>query len=185
MKQEYTLSVFTESKTGVLARVISTFTKRHINIESLNASPSSMEGIYRFIIVVILDEEAVVKLVQQLDKQIDVIKAFHYRNEEMVYQEVAMYKVPTKSFINGNIVETIIRQHNARILEVEEKFIVIEKTGLHHETEALLTELRQYGIYEFVRSGRVAIAKPLEQLNTYLKSLKKTWKRWSPGMNFL
>lgn len=174
MKQEYTLSVFTENKTGVLARVISTFTKRHINIESITASSSSMEGVYRFIIVVILDETSVVKLVAQLDKQIDVIKAFHYNNDEMVHQEVAMYKVPTEVFINGNIVEKIIRKHNARILEVEKEFIVIEKTGLKEETEALLNELRQYGIYEFVRSGRIAIAKPLEQLNTYLKSLKKT-----------
>lgn len=174
MKQEYTLSIFTENQTGVLARVISTFTKRHINIESITASTSSMEGIYRFIVVVLLDESSVVKLVAQLDKQIDVIKAFHYNKDEMVCQEVAMYKVPTKVFINGNIVEKIIRKHNARILEVEEEFIVIEKTGLKEETEALLTELRQYGIYEFVRSGRVAIAKPLEQLNKYLKSIKKT-----------
>ena len=173
MKEEFTLSVFTENKAGVLARVISTFTKRHINIESLNASASSMEGIYRFIIVITVEESAVIKIVAQLDKQIDVIKAFYYHNHEMVIQEVAMYKVPTKSFINGNIVEKLIRTHNARILEVEEKFIVIEKTGLKEETEALLTELRQYGIYEFVRSGRVAIAKPLEQLNTYLKSIKK------------
>ena len=173
MQQEYTLSIFTENKTGVLARVISTFTKRHINIESITASTSSMEGVYRFIIVVILDEIAVIKLIAQLDKQIDVIKAFHYKYDEMVCQEVAMYKVPTKAFINGNIVEKIIRKHNARILEVEEEFIVIEKTGLKEETEALLTELRQYGIYEFVRSGRVAIAKPLEQLNSYLKSIQK------------
>jgi len=173
MKQEYTLSVFTENKTGVLARVISTFTKRHVNIESITASTSSMEGIYRFIIVVILDEASVVKLAAQLDKQIDVIKAFYYTNDEMVIQEVAMYKVPTKAFINGNVVEQIIRKHNARILEVEEEFIVIEKTGLKNETEALLSELRKYGIYEFVRSGRIAIAKPLEQLNNYLKSITK------------
>lgn len=174
MKQEFTLSIFTENKSGVLARVISTFTKRHINIESMTASDSSMEGIYRLIIVVTVEESAAIKIVAQLDKQIDVIKAFYYNNNEMVFQEVAMYKVPTKAFINGTIVEQIIRKHNARILEVEEQFIVIEKTGLQHETEALLLDLKQYGIYEFVRSGRIAIAKPLEQLNNYLKSLKKT-----------
>ncbi len=172
MKQEFTLSIFTESATGLLARVVSNFTKRHINIESINASKSSMPGIYRFIIVVHLEEESVKKLVAQLDKQIDVIKAFYYRNEELVFQEIAMYKVPTKAFINGNIVEKLTRKHNARILEVEEEFIVIEKTGLHDETEALLEELREYGIYEFVRSGRIAIAKPLEQLNSYLNSKK-------------
>lgn len=172
MNQEFTISVFTENQTGVLARVISNFTKRHINIESINASTSSMEGIYRLIIVVEVTEESVIKLVAQLDKQIDVIKAFYYTNDQMVFQEIAMYKVPTKVFMDGNIVEQLTRKHNARILEVEKDFIVIEKTGLHHETEALLEELRNYGIYEFVRSGRVAISRPLEQLNTYLKSKK-------------
>ena len=48
----------------------------------------------------------------------------------------------------------------------------IEKTGHEHETEALLAELQQVGIYEFVRSGRVAVVKPMERLNKYLQSLK-------------
>lgn len=172
MKQEFTLSIFTEDKTGVLARVLSNFTKRHINIESIIASSSSMEGVYRLIIVVNVTEETARKLVGQLDKQIDVIKAFYYTNDELVFQEIAMYKVPTKAFMNGAIVERLTRKHNARILEVEEEFIVIEKTGLHHETEALLEDLREYGIFEFVRSGRIAISKPLEQLNNYLRSKK-------------
>lgn len=173
MKEEFTISVFTENKTGILARVISTFTKRHINIESLNVSQSSMEGIHRFTIVVIEDETVVIKLVAQIDKQVDILKSFYYDNSEIIAQEIAMYKVPTNVFINGNTIETLIRKHNARILEIEKDFIVIEKTGLKEETEALLEELRKYGIYEFVRSGRVAIVKPLEQLNTYLNSIKK------------
>lgn len=172
MKQEFTISVFTEDKTGILARIISNFTKRHINIESIIASASSMEDIYRIIIVVNVTEDTVEKLVAQLDKQVDVIKAFYYTNDELVYQEIAMYKVPTKAFMNGNIIEKLTRLHNARILEIEEEFTVIEKTGLHHETEALLEELREYGIFEFVRSGRIAIARPQEQLNNYLRSKK-------------
>lgn len=172
MKQEFTISVFTENKTGILARVISNFTKRHINLESIIASPSSMEDIYRLIFVINVTQDTVEKIVAQLDKQIDVIKAFHYTNDELVYQEIAMYKVPTKAFMNGTIIEKLTRKHNARILEIEEEFTVIEKTGRHHETEALLDELRNYGIYEFVRSGRIAIARPQEQLNNYLRSKK-------------
>ena len=81
--------------------------------------------------------------------------------------------MPTQAFHNGQSIETLIRSHNARILEIEPNYIVIEKTGHQHETERLLEELRQYGIFEFVRSGRVAIVKPMEQLNTYLKSVEK------------
>jgi len=154
-----------------MSRVVSVFTRRHLNISSLNASESSIEGIYRFTIVVTVTEEMVQKLVGQLDKQIDVIKSFYYEKKDVVYQELALYKVPTHIFSNGDKVEQLIRSHNARILSVEPEYIVIEKTGHEHELKALLAELEKVGIYEFVRSGRVAITKPMEQLNTYLKSL--------------
>jgi len=175
--KEYTISVFTENKTGLLTRVVSVFTRRHINIESLTTSMSSMEGIHRFTIVVKVNEEQVRKLVAQLDKQVDVLKAFYYDSGEIVYQEVALYKVPTAVFANGGKIEKLIRSHNARILDIEQEFTVIEKTGHQEETEALLKELRKIGIYEFVRSGRVAIVKPMEQLNNYLKSLEAQGSR--------
>ena len=172
MEREFTISVFTENVTGMVSRVVSVFTRRHINIESLNTSKSSIPGIYRFTIVVILSEEKIRKLVAQLEKQIDVLKAFYYNKDELVYQEIALYKVPTEIFMNGISVEKIIRKHNARILEIENEYTVIEKTGHQEETEALRKELEHVGIYEFVRSGRVAIVKPMEQLNKYLASVR-------------
>ena len=171
MKQEFTITVFTENETGLISRVVSVFSRRHINIESLTTSKSSIPNIHRFTIVIQCTEIQVGKLVNQLEKQIDVLKAFYYKNEEVVYQEIALYKVPVHIFTNGFNVESLIRAHNARILEIDTEFIVIEKTGHQTETEALLKELEQFGIYEFVRSGRVAIVKPMERLNTYLKSI--------------
>ena len=92
--------------------------------------------------------------------------------KKLSYTEIALYKVPLKIFTNGFAVEALIRSHNARILAIEDEYIVIEKTGHQEETEALLKELEPLGIYEFVRSGRVAIVKPMERLNNYLKSLE-------------
>lgn len=174
MTNKYTITVFTENYTGLVSRVVSVFTRRHINIESLTTSKSSMKGIHRFTIVVNVKEKTVIKLVNQLEKQIDVIKAFYYEEDEVVYQELALYKVPTHVFDNNNRVEHLIRSHNARILEVEPEYIVIEKTGHEHETEALLKDLEKIGIFEFVRSGRVAIVRPMERLNRYLKSLEES-----------
>ncbi len=170
--KEFTITVYAENVTGLLTRVVSVFTRRHMNIESLNTSVSSIKDIYRFIIVVTIKEEEVRKLVAQLEKQVDVIKAFYYSNEEIIYQELALYKVPTQVFTRGNSLEKLIRSHNARILEIGLEYTVIEKTGHQEETEALLRELESIGIYEFVRSGRVAVVKPMERLNTYLKSLE-------------
>ena len=172
-KKPFTIIVFTENETGMLSRVVSVFTRRHISVDSLTTSKSSMQGIYRFTICVKVSQDMVEKLVAQLEKQIDVVKAFYYEKNEIVYQEIALYKVPTHVFANGNEVETLIRRHSARILMIEPEYIVIEKTGHEHETEALLDELRKIGIYEFVRSGRIAIVKPMERLNKYLASLEE------------
>ena len=169
MLNSFTITVYTENQTGLLQRVVSVFTRRHININSLTTSMSSIEGIHRFTIVVEVAEDMVQRLVAQLEKQVDVLKAFYYQEEEIVYQEIALYKVPTEAFSEGDQVERLIRSHNARVLEIEPEYIVVEKTGHQHETEALLNELKQIGIYEFVRSGRVAIVRPMEQLNQYLK----------------
>ena len=171
-KKEFTISVFTENKTGLVSRVVSIFTRRHINIESLTTSQSSMEGIHRFTIVISTTEEQVIKLIGQLDKQVEVLKSFYYHAHEIVYQEIALYKVPTDGFSGGDVIEKIIRKHNARILRIEPRYTVIEKSGHAHETEALFADLKSHGIYEFVRSGRVAISKPMEQLNEYLKSME-------------
>jgi acetolactate synthase-1/3 small subunit len=170
--KEYTITVFTEHYTGVLQRVVTVFTRRHINIESLTTSKSSMEGIHRFTIVVNVTEDMVKKLIAELDKQVDIMKSFYYENDEIVYQEIALYKVPIEVFTKGNVVEKLVRDHYARILEIDMEYVVIEKSGHQHETEALLTALRAHGIYEFVRSGRIAIVKPMERLNKYLKSLE-------------
>ena len=172
MIQEFTLSVFTENYIGLLNRVVSVFTRRHINLESFNASPSSMEGIYRFTIVINVTEVQVKKLIGQLEKQVDVLKAFYHKKDEIVYQEIALYKVPTQTFMHGDQVEKLVRAHNARILSIEPEYIVIEKTGHQEETQTFLEELRPLGVYEFVRSGRVAVSKPMEQLNKHLKKIE-------------
>jgi acetolactate synthase-1/3 small subunit len=171
MKNEFTITVYSENKTGILSRVIGIITRRHINIESLSASKSSISGIHRITITILETDELVRKVVAQIDKQIDVLKSFYYKNEDLVFQEIALYKIPSEGFFNGEQLERMIRKHNARILTIESEYIVIEKTGHKEETEALLTELKKTGIYEFVRSGKVAIVKPMERLNKYLKQV--------------
>jgi acetolactate synthase-1/3 small subunit len=169
--KNYTITVFTEDHAGLLSRVVGIFNRRNINIASLTTSQSSDPTIHRFTIVVNVTEEMVIKLRAQLDKQVDVLKSFYYEDSDIVHQEIALYKVPIRVFNNGSVVEQMIRKHNARVLLIESEFVVIEKTGHEEETEALLQDLRQFGIYEFVRSGRVAVVKPMEMLNNYLATV--------------
>jgi acetolactate synthase-1/3 small subunit len=158
-KEEFTITAYTENHVGLLHRITIIFTKRKVNIESMTASESEKEGIHRFTIAVTETEQAVEKIVKQIEKQIEVLKADYYKNKEVVQQELALYKIPTDSLTNGIEVERIVRQHNARFLTIEKEFVVIEKAGFRRETKALFDDLIPFGINEFVRSGRIAVAR--------------------------
>ncbi len=172
MKKTYTLSVFTENKAGLLHRVTTGFTRRHINIESLTVSESEVPGIHRYTIVVNLEEHEVQKLVRALEKQIEVHKAFYHDDTNVVHQEIALYKIPSGVIVHGGLAEKIVRQHGARMLAAEPNFTVIEKTGYPEEIKALYKELEPFKILEFVRSGRVAVTKPMKELQEYLAELE-------------
>jgi acetolactate synthase-1/3 small subunit len=172
MKQEFTLSVFTEDIIGLLNRVSIIFTRRHINIESITASESEVPNVHRYTIVVNEEQDLVEKVVKQLNKQVEIIQAFLHLNEEIVYQELALYKVPTHVLAQGGEAERLVRKHHARVLSVTTEYTILEKTGHKEETHQLFTELEPFGILEFVRSGRVAISKPMKQLKEYLSEIE-------------
>lgn len=169
MKQEYIISVYSENHIGLLNRITIIFTRRSVNIESLTVSESALKGISKFTIVVQEEREKVEKIVGQLEKQVEVLKAFYHTNDEMIYQEIALYKVPTKSLMESDLIEKMVRKHNARILEITPDYTVIEKTGHKNETQELFEGLNHFGILQFIRSGRVAITRsPIEKLSEFL-----------------
>ena len=169
MKKEYIITVFSENKVGLLRQITTVFTCRNVNIESLTVSESALPGIHKFTIVVYTEPDQIEKLVKQIEKKVDVLKAFVYTPDEVVQQEIALYKV-TRS----NNVEKLVREHHVRILEISEDNIVLERTGHKEDTQALFELLKPYGVQQFVRSGQVAIIKSKhELLNEYLEEMKK------------
>lgn len=163
----YTISIFTENLPGLLHRITTVFTRRKINLESFTASESEMEGIYRFTIVVRLTYEDAFKVVRQLDKLIGVFNAFIHDEGGVVLQEVALYKMPLNTLVNGKL-EEMLQLHNARVLAREETYVVLEKTGRHEDTQALLHALKPFGILEFARSGLVSVMKQNYNLEKYI-----------------
>lgn len=169
-KTLYTVTVFTENRVGLLNQISIIFTRRNLNIESLSVSASSIEGIHKFTITVHCERAMIEKVVKQIEKRIDVLKAFFFTDDELIYEEIALYKVSTDKLLDEKELEHIIRRHNARILEMNREFTVIEKTGHEEETARLTEELGKYGILQFVRSGRVAVTKANEELlDRYLR----------------
>jgi acetolactate synthase-1/3 small subunit len=159
MKQEFTITVYTENQIGLLNRIAIMFSRRKINIESLNTSPSEIEGIHRFTIVIQEFEEVVKKLARQIEKQVDVLKAYYNTNDEIVWQELALYKVPTDEIAEKVKVERLLREHGARAVVIRKDYTIFETSGHREETDKLISVLEPFGLIEFVRSARVAIIK--------------------------
>ena len=172
MEKTYTVSVFTENSIGMMNRITIIFTRRHMNIDSITASESEVKGVFRYTIVLRTTKEQVEKVIGQLEKVIDVLKAFVHEDAQIVHQEIALYKIKTDALTNGDV-EKVIRQHHARILTVDREFMVIEKTGHVEETQLLFENLQPFGVLEFARSGRVAVTKPMKNLSIYLDELAK------------
>ncbi len=157
--KSYTISIYTENNLGLLNRVSSIFLKRHINIESLTTSQSEIENVNRFVIVAAMNEHQAYKIVGQLEKQIEVIKAYAHTDEETIYQETALFKVASDSLFDERQIQNIIKDSHANIVTVSREFFVIEKTGRRHETEQLYQDLKPYKLMQFVRSGRISVTK--------------------------
>src|SRR5918998_1503320 len=158
-KQEYTITVYTENHIGLLNRIAIIFSRRKINIDSMNTSPSEVEGIHRFTIVINEVEDVVRKLVRQIEKQVEVLKAYYNTNDEIVWQELALYKVPTDEITEKVKVERLLREFGARAVVIRKDYTVFETTGHREETDRLVKVLQPYGLIEFVRSARIAIIK--------------------------
>jgi len=173
-KQEFTITVYTENHIGLLNRIAIIFSRRKINIESLNTSPSEVEGIHRFTIVINELEEVVRKLVRQIEKQVEVLKAYYNTNDEIIWQELALYKVSTDEIAEKVKVERLLREYGARAVVIRKDYTIFETSGHREETNRLIEVLEPYGLIEFVRSARVAIIKASSGFHEKIKEFEAT-----------
>ena len=171
-KQLYTVSIYSENNIGLLNRISAIFQRRHINIESINSSASEIEGVSKFTIVVNMTEENIKKIIGQIEKQVEVIKAYYHTEDEIIYQESCIFKMKSDLLFDEREIQNIIKESNARIVTVSRDFFVIEKSGRKEEIELLYSELSSFGIMQFTRSGRIAVSKEEMKISTMLEAFQ-------------
>ena len=167
--KRWSISVFTEDTVGMLNRITIVFTRRHINIESITASMSEVPGIYRYTIIITATEDQVQKVVGQLDKLVEVVKAFYHPDEQVVYQELALFKIRMTPETNQKL-ERLVRDHGARLLAVDPEYVVLELTGHERQINDLVKDLNGLDLLEFSRSGSVAVTKPMPTLTEIMEN---------------
>lgn len=172
-KTEYTLSIYTENQIGLISKIVALFSRRKINLESLNISPSEIENIYRFTIVVVESESVVRNIVRQLEKLVDVFIVYFNTNDEIIWQQLALFKVPSRTIIEEVKVERLLREYGATTVVIRDDYIIFEVTGQETEINNLLSELDKYGLIEFVKSSRIAIIKNSEGIHKKVLEMEK------------
>ncbi len=161
----FTLQVYTENTAGMLNQITGVFTRRQINIESLNVSPSSIKGIHKYTITVYSDEETIKKVVKQIERKIDVVKAHYYTDTEIFHVEVALFKLSTDKVLENPNITRAIRHSQGRITEVNSTFCTVVCEGTTEEIVSLFHELRQTPdcVLQFTRSGRIAVTRSCQE----------------------
>ncbi len=172
-EKTYTVSIYTENNIGLLNRISAIFQRRHINIESLNTSMSEIEGVSRFTLVLNLTEERIKKIIGQLEKQVEVIKAFYHTDEQTIFLESCLFKIKSDLLFEEPQIQNIIKESNTRIVTVNKEFFVLEKSGRRGEIELLYRELSPFGIMQFTRSGRIAVTKDEMKISAMLAEFRE------------
>ena len=153
----HTLSVLVENRPGVLSRVSGLFTRRGFNIESLAVGTCEEPDMSRMTIVVNGDDAQVEQVIKQLNKLIDVVKVSDITEMETVDRELALIKVTAEAGSTRAEVMQIVDIFRAQIVDVGAKTVVLEVTGGSTKIDALESLLRQYGVKELVRTGKISV----------------------------
>lgn len=169
-KKLYTLLVYSENIAGILNQVTAVFTRRQVNIETLNVSPSSIRGIHKYTITTWSDLDQIVKITKQIEKKIDVVKADYYVDDEIFIHEIGLYKIDTSILLDNPDVSRTIRKHDARMMEVNPTYSTVLMAGLTEDVNDLFECLNQFNcVLQYSRSGRIAVTRSFEEpISAYL-----------------
>ena len=174
-KKLYTIIVHSENIAGILNQITAVFTRRQLNIESLNVSASSIRGVHKYTITCWTTQDIIEKIVKQIEKKIDVVKAKYYTDDELFFRETGLYKLSTSTVLDNPDISRTIRKHGASIVEVNPTYVIVMLNGMTEEVMSLFHALNDFGcVFQYTRSGRIAVTRSKqEEVSTYLEEREK------------
>lgn len=174
-KKLYTLLVYSENIAGILNQITAVFTRRQVNIESLNVSASSIEGVHKYTITAWSDPDQIEKITRQIEKKIDVVKANYFTDDQLFIRESGLYKLSTESVLQNPEISRTIRRFDAHIIEVNPTYTIVMKHGITEDIIALYLALNAFGcVLQYTRSGRIAVTRGMqEQVSAFLEEREK------------
>ena len=171
----YTLLVYSENVAGILNQITAVFTRRQVNIESLNVSASSIPGVHKYTITAWSDEDQINKITRQIEKKIDVIKANYFTDDQLFIREAGLYKLSTDKVLANPEISRTVRRYDATITEVNPTYTIVMKSGQTDDIIELFRALDAFGcVLQYTRSGRIAVTRGTqEQVSAFLEEREK------------
>ena len=163
-KRLYTLLVYSENIAGILNQITAVFTRRQVNIESLNVSASSIPAVHKYTITAWSDEDQIVKITRQIEKKIDVVKANYYTDDQLFIRETGLYKLSTEMVLGNPEISRVVRRFEASITEVNPTYVIVMKHGVTEQIISLYRALDEFGcVLQYTRSGRIAVTRGTQE----------------------
>ena len=175
-KKLYTLLVYSENIAGILNQITAVFTRRQVNIESLNVSASSIPHVHKYTITAFSDEDQITKITKQIEKKIDVVKATWFTDDQLFIRETGLYKLSTDAVLRTPEISKAIRRYDATITEVNPTYVIVMKSGKTDDIMSLYRTLDEFGcVLQYTRSGRIAVTRSTqEQVSEFLEQRERT-----------
>jgi acetolactate synthase-1/3 small subunit len=155
---KHIIAVIVENKSGVLTRIAGLFSRRSFNIDSLSVGATDNPEYSRMTITVQGDRDVLEQVIKQLSKLINVIRVSELDPAESLERELAVIKVSVDRESRSEIMQ-IVNIFRARIIDVSQRSMIIEVTGDEEKVEAIIQLLRQFGIKELARTGKVSMVR--------------------------
>jgi len=155
---KHTIAVIVENKSGVLTRIAGLFSRRSFNIDSLSVGATDNPDYSRMTITVHGDRDVLEQVIKQLSKLINVIRVSEMEAGESIERELAIIKVSADKESRSEIMQ-IVNIFRAKIIDVSHRSMIIEVTGDEEKIDAIVQLLRQFGIKEMARTGKVSMVR--------------------------
>lgn len=152
----HTISVLVENKFGVLTRIAGLFSGRGFNIETLNVGPTHDPAVSRMTLVVVGNDQTLDQVLKQLNKLVDVIEVQDFKDEEYVGRELILIKVKVSSEIRAEVMQ-ICDIFRAKIVDVQPRSLTIQVDGDDGKVNKFIELMRNFGIINLTRTGRIAL----------------------------
>ena len=171
----YTLLVYSENVAGILNQITAVFTRRQVNIESLNVSASSIDGVHKYTITAWSEEDQIIKITRQIEKKIDVVKANYFTDDQLFIREAGLYKLSTDKVLANPEISRTVRRYDATITEVNPTYTIVMKSGQTDDIIELFRALDAFDcVLQYTRSGRIAVTRGTqEQVSAFLEEREK------------